>query len=378
VFAAACIGASVFAVRLAVADYWPDRSVAMFPGNSRYLNREAEQVEARDPQSPQVDELLRRAVESNPRDTFALMRLGLRLEAVGNVAEAEKELLRAADLDHTFRPQWTLANFYFRQDRLTDFWARARQCLELVERRGATETGALEAGSYDPKPVFDLCWQANADAALIREKAIPDRPVVHIAYLRYLLTTARLDAAVDLWSHNRASYSKREAGLLGDFCDRLIAAGDGPRAMSVWDADGGLLFNAALTREPLNRGFDWVLEGTGIYRPDYLPEQHRLRISSDRDMPDSMRFLSHAVAVESGARYSLRFVASGALAPGLRWHVGMEPQSADVVSGPNTYDFTAPKDASIVRLVLEYQRPPGAAKPAGDVSLGDFALDKLP
>src|ERR1022692_2043017 len=57
---------------------------------------------------------LDRAVSLNPRYTAAWIARGLEAEAAGDRKKAEASLKRAADIDRTYLPRWTLANFYLR------------------------------------------------------------------------------------------------------------------------------------------------------------------------------------------------------------------------------------------------------------------------
>ena len=113
----------------------------------------------------------------NPRASAPRIRLGLAAELRGDSNQAERWLQEAYSVDRQFETRWTLANFYFRQDRRDDFWTWMRSALEM---------------SYgDRAAAFDLCWQASANskdaAAEILDRAIPDRREVVASYLAYTL-----------------------------------------------------------------------------------------------------------------------------------------------------------------------------------------------
>ncbi|HMJ60202.1 MAG TPA: hypothetical protein VK493_00505, partial [Bryobacteraceae bacterium] len=118
------------------------------------------------------DELLHRAVELNPWDYRSWIQLGLATEMQnGDAKGAERDYLRAAEVDHMFLPRWTLTNFYFRQRQPGDFfhWANA----------------ALQITPYSSDPIFSQMWLVSQDAGRIAT-AIPDRARVLLQYAWFL------------------------------------------------------------------------------------------------------------------------------------------------------------------------------------------------
>ena len=89
-------------------------------------------------------------------------------------------MLDAARGDRQYEPRWTLANFYFRQQRTDAFWTWVR--------------AALEVSYGDRDAAFDLCWKASHDAAEILRRGIPERHAVVAALLDYLTRKNRGDA----------------------------------------------------------------------------------------------------------------------------------------------------------------------------------------
>ncbi|HVV47571.1 MAG TPA: hypothetical protein VHC72_20310, partial [Bryobacteraceae bacterium] len=81
--------------------------------------------------SPAIDEELQRAARMNPFDSSLLMTLGLREEFRGNNAAAETDLVRAAAVDHQFKPAWTLANYYYRTNQPDKAWPMIERILRL-------------------------------------------------------------------------------------------------------------------------------------------------------------------------------------------------------------------------------------------------------
>ena len=70
-----------------------------------------------------------RAVSLNPRSAAAWIARGLEAETAGDRKKAEASLKRAAEIDRTYLPRWTLANFYLRAGDLPSFWIWARRAM---------------------------------------------------------------------------------------------------------------------------------------------------------------------------------------------------------------------------------------------------------
>jgi len=111
--------------------------------------------------SPTLDDDLRRAASMDPFNSVLLMTLGLRAEFRGSAAEAENDLVRAAELDHQFKPAWTIVNYYYRSGQKEKGWPFIQRML------------ALDPLGFDPVPVFELCWLESSDAPRIQSLLPP-------------------------------------------------------------------------------------------------------------------------------------------------------------------------------------------------------------
>ena len=76
-------------------------------------------------------DLLTTSLRLNPYNAQADIELGLQYEADGDFVRAEKQLLEAYDVDHTYMPRWSLANYYFRRDNMPEFWIWARSAAAM-------------------------------------------------------------------------------------------------------------------------------------------------------------------------------------------------------------------------------------------------------
>jgi hypothetical protein len=360
----------------------------MMPGQTRYQLRQAAMLEAAGGAQNEIEALLLHAARVAPFLAEPWMRLGIFYEA-SDPQKAEQLLLRAAAADHTFKPVWTLANFYLRQNREGPFWKYARRALELTEPR-----------AYAPEPVFDLCWRASSNAPSILANAIPDNTYVRAAYVRYLLSRNRVEPALLAW---RTLHSSRQAQdpLPGyELTEQLIAANRPVEALEVWNAShagaptdpliGHSLTNEGLTSEPTGRGFDWRLEPSPGAALQYFSDGREIRAQLDGSESEDIELLVQNVPVVPGARYSFSFEYRTEDVPpgsGLQWVVvdalNNLPQPSNCASLSSSdptraaCQFRAGPSQQLVRLALRYRRALGTRLLHGSVRFSKLHLEKL-
>ena len=162
-----------------------------------------------------------RAARLSPRDASLKMRLGLWLEESGRSGEGEQALLEAAKLSRKYEPRWTLAGFYFRQNKTEPFWFWAREAAAVAYR--------------DPEPLFDLAWTLEPDGAAIRSRlALDARPAIWRAWVLHAARRGHFDE-------------------LAAILDRV--SGIDPQPIADALLAGGRV--QALTRLNGHRAFDW-------------------------------------------------------------------------------------------------------------------------
>ncbi|HCC56603.1 MAG TPA: hypothetical protein DEQ47_04960 [Solibacterales bacterium] len=396
---AACITVSI---RLSLADDLarrPElasaaRAVRLAPGSARYRLRQAALLERDNPAGGDaaVGRLLEDATTIEPRLAEPWMQRGLYLEIHGHKNQAEQMLLRAADADHTFKPAWTLANFYARHADIDKFWTYARQCLQLTEPAG-----------YAPEPVFDLCWRVSDDAPTILNRAVPPVPPVRAAYALYLTSLRKPSAALPAWRTLNRTGMADEFGPSLPLCDLLIQTGDAAGAVEVWNgyaaahgragldpARGRSLTDGNLEREPAGRGFNWALPRSHGIDNRYFGDENEVRVELDGDQPESAELLTQNIPVVPGARYRLRFqYQTTDIEPGsgLSW-AAVEPatgapqpstcaslSSAEPAGG--ACEFQTASGQSLLRLALRYSRPLGTLRAHGSIRISHVRLERL-
>jgi hypothetical protein len=374
------------------------QSIRLAPFDTRPLLRKATLLAALNPASGEDNTILQRAIALNPRDGEAWLALGLKAEMLGDPALAEKHLLHAAELDHTFKPAWTLANFYVRSGDQQKFWYWIRICIDLVEPRNA------ELLTFDPRPMFALCWNVTDDAGLILERAIPRKHFILRAYLNYLEFADRFNAALPAARALFPMAEKLDYGVLMDLCNHLITAKNTSAAVEVWNAmalrkvighsplnpaEGISLSNGDLRIAPTQQGFDWrFVQPAGIYET-YSATTPFLRLDFDGDEPEHGEVLAQVIPLSPGRRYRFEYLhetsdLSGP-ATGLRWAMAptgtgeiLVRETSGNAEERSSFEFTAPVDRDLVTFVLRYDRVPGTVKIKGSFKLLRAELRMLP
>ena len=378
VLVVAILGAGVFqclqfarADLLFQQDTGPDirQAIALAPGDAHYHARLSAFLDDRSAVAE-----LRRAAALDPLDSSVWIDLGLRAETAGDGATAEADLLRAAQVDRTYTPRWSLAGFYYRRGAQAQFWRWARRAAEMQY--------------YNLTGLFRLCWGASQDSGAILRRAIPDIRPVRRQYVIFLAATDRLAAAQEVARTLAGTATEEDCPALLDVCDRLLAAGDGDGAAELWDrlaARGLVAGGLSFTRAPSSRGFDWRtpgIEGVVITR---ARGGLYLRVSFSGDEPEECEPLWRYVRVQPGRgyRWSYEYRTEG-VAPeaGLEWRASGGAHQLAESAGLSADEwrqaavsFTSPPDAALCRLALSYRRAPGTTRMQGAVSLRNIRLE---
>ena len=336
------------------------RAVDLAPRNTAYLSLHALQVEY-DGGDPRP--LLQEIARINPDASAPRIRLGFDAEVRGDLPDAERWLLEAARVDRQYEPRWALANFYFRRQRMNDFWTWLRSALEV---------------SYGGRAAaFDLAWAAAPDPRTVLARAIPERHDVFAAYLTYLLGGKRQAAAPVA---ERLSQWRDPADLpaLYTALDALVESGDRPAARQIWINLGypepaAAVFNPDFGPLRIGHGFDWrFIQSPGVSH--VLLDPLALRISFSGMQPESCELLRQYAGVDAGRRYVLRWESRG-IANGIEWRIGKAtaPLLAAAEWTPSRLPFVATQDTGA--LALFYHRPVGEPRVEGSVELRHVMIE---
>ena len=386
--------AAYYAVRMGVADAAARRetveglelAMRLEPGNADYHRWMGITVLARDPGRSERE--FREAFRLNRWDTDSRVRVAALLEAQGKFDEAERGLLEATQFDRMFLPRWSLANFYFRRQRMPEFWKWMRASVEM--------------SFGDRTPIFDLAW-ASGETDLAGRLGL-QKDEVALGYLWWGL--GKVPAAEVKTAALHVAGGKHPDGRAVAFaCDRLTDLGDVGGALEVWNAGvaagieaagkaarGAVTngeFRAGFRAEAGGAGFDWVGEkpqGGAVLRET---EQSGFRARFNGDQVENGTVLWQRVAVKRGAAYRVRvkYRTMGlGKNSGLRWAVwsakGLVAKAekylwSDEADGMAEFEFEAPGDGEWVRLALGYERPPGEVRAEGAVTIHGVELEAV-
>ena len=321
-------------------------------------------------------------------DSGAWIERGLAAESAGDIARAERDYREAARASRQFQPAWTLANYYFRRQNLAEFHPWAAKALAM---------------SYgDPRPLFELCWNAEPGPERVLD-AVSRRPDVMRQYLAYLTAEGRLAAAGEAVRRMMPRFSVDDLPELLTYCGRLLETGADAQALSIWNGlcrrraipyeelapDRRIsLTNGDFRTRPSSLGFDWrVIPWAGITL-DHLGTQPGVRIRFSGEEPESCEILTQRMPVIPGAVYRIQGqhrTANMQTETGIRWyayddatHVELarsEPLPAGETWTSQDLRFAAGPNCRLVKLALIYQRTPGTSRLEGSLWLRQVQLD---
>jgi hypothetical protein len=331
---------------------------------------------------------LARSIAENPYDSMALIELSVWEEfSPDTSAAAERLLLQASSVDHTYGPRWALCNFYFRHNQPEKFWKWARASLDIP-----SETAGNKAA------VFRLCWLFDPDAAKIAS-ILPDDPLILRAYLNFLLASNHLEsvAAISNRLMSSTAVTAGDADLVHMATHRLLDTAGIDAAVPVWrkmQAAGWAPLDAALPYNsrfafPFSRSvFDWYApEVAGV---SFVQNESGVEFAFSGDEPERCGLLRQYVAL-GGGRYAAQceFETRGMRSDGtgLRWHIfngagseiSVSPEMADAAQTPQQirWMFAAPAGGlQPVRIDLHYERVPGTARIQGTLMLHSIRLNR--
>jgi hypothetical protein len=315
-------------------------------------------------------ELLTTSLRLNRFDAQANIELGLQYETEGDFARAEKSLLEAYAVDHTYLPRWSLANFYFRRDNMPAFWAWAHSAAEMP--------------ADDIGPLFALCWHVSQDPETIAKAILNDKPELIRQYLRFLLTKVQLQAVAGVAPRLvRFGESETDRPLLFDVVDRLVDANDADSANALWKlliekhwvvADTTVPNNSDFMREPLRVSFDWSLpEYPGLHS---WPGASGLETEFTGSQPEECTIAEQAISLAPGS-YTFAYVYHTSDIPpatGIRWQIIDANSKTVLADSPylssdalshSALTFNVPPGTSILRLRLGYKRALGTPRISG-------------
>ncbi len=326
--------------------------------------------------------LLTTSLALNRYDAQADIELGLQYEADGDVVRAEKQLLQAYDVDHTYLPRWTLANYYFRRDNMPAFWDWARSAASMP----AEDVGSL----------FELCWRVSPDPVRITAATLNEKPELLRQYIGFLLVKNQPVAVAAVAPRLvRAGDPASDRQTMFAVVNKLVVANDAVDANALWRllidkrwviADTTIPNNADFKREPLPFSFDWSLpEYRGLHS---WPGSSGLMTEFTGSQPEDCTIADQTVVLTPG-KYKMAYAYHTTDIPpgtGIRWLVIDAKSNAVLAGSPglssgevkhSTFAFAVPPGVSLLRLHLAYRRTLGTPHISGMLDVASVQIENL-
>jgi tetratricopeptide (TPR) repeat protein len=335
-----------------------------------------------------AQQLLNRSLQLNRYNAQAGIELGLQYEADGDFQRAEQELLRAYEIDHTYLPRWSLANFYLRRDNFPAFWQWARSAASMP----ADDIGLL----------FELCWSVSPAPGTLNGELLNDKPEFLRQYIRFLLGKEQPGAVASIAPHLiRAGDPESDRQELFGIVNQLIVLKDAGAANNLWHllidhhwavVDTAVPNNGNFQREPLPVSFDWSIpEYGGLHS---WPGRSGLETEFSGSEPEDCTIAMQTVILAPGD-YAMNYDYRTSEIPpatGIRWQIIdlksnimlMESDDLSSEDGRNaTMTFSVPPETSLLALRLAYKRTIGTPRISGmlnvhSVQIKVHSSDKLP
>lgn len=321
---------------------------------------------------PSAEELLQTSLRMNPYNSDAAVDLGLRYESDGDFHRAEELLLHAFEVDRTYVPRWSLANFYLRRDNLPAFWMWIRRATEMP----ADDIGAL----------FELCWRVSPDPKMIETNIAEGNPDVVRQYVTFLIGKDQPAAAVNpALILLRTGSQESDQSLLFTLLDKLIAANDAIDANTLWNrlirehwivADASFPNNSQFSRDPLPVGFDWTFSAYGGLHS--WPGSIGLETEFTGDEPETCAIAEQTISLSPGNyRLESSYRTRGILPDtGIQWEI-VDPNLDKILASSVSLSsdtparlvllFSVKPGEQLLRLRLAYHRNVGTPRVSGNL-----------
>lgn len=354
-------------------------AVELAPSSAAYHELLAEHLETAG-QNPDLE--LKIATDLSPRESRYWIRRAFRAELEQKYQESEDYLLRARSVDRGFDPRWALMNFYFRRNKLSDFWRYTRESLDM---------------SYgNLSPIFRLCLAANGDPAATQQ-ILPPRRDILFSFFVYLLNQGRLDYAAKVADELSLKPQGDEAPALINYCGKRMTTNPNS-ALRVWNRlcaarllpfgelapeQGRVTTNGDFAIQPARGGFDWKYSADPTISITPSDTGQGLLIDLSASQADNVALIEQEIPLTPGNQYAIRYtyrLAGPADDSGLHWAIfptNTDSGSVDelmispVLVGQDWQNgkltFLAERDA--VRLVLVRRRTLGTVRWKGTVQL---------
>jgi tetratricopeptide (TPR) repeat protein len=330
---------------------------------------------------------LHKAAELNPSDARPWLELGVMAEANNNRDQAELDLNQAAKLDVRSKTAWALADFYFRQNNIQEFYFWGSRYRKYAD---GNVTG-----------LYRLDWSRNPQtAALLRDfSPLSCRELAAMANFVESHAAAADDLAQVEQQLALCADKQAVTGVM-DGVTHLLMADQPETALQTWNslhrnaafhyagldpAAGRILTNADFAQQLEGSGFDWRINQTPGIHVRRVPEERSLEFTLDGSEPDASTLLFQPVILVAGTTYQLdcKVQSEEGDENGFHWRLvelssgktlESGQDSASRQNGSLSWTFLAPVSPRTLVLAFTYIRPKGEIRSEGKVRLSDITL----
>lgn len=328
-----------------------------------------------------------RVLELSPRNASYLTQAALAAEFRGDTARAEALLQQAARHNRLWLPRWSLANFYYRHERMGEFrrWARL----------------AFERAYGDRTALLRLCRAAGVSGAELREELIGAGAENAGALVSFLVEegpAAELPAAAHRYLDALKGAPRRETvPVMTHAINAMWREGQVEAAPAVWSrmAREGVIDRAEWSESTplMNADFQPPLPGGGL---DWQIPRHPgveafpgvppggIKFTFSGGQPEVAELLVQSLVLRGGSVWTLEFEYQtpgvGKAASSLAWELGgwpAEGEAGRLASEEWTVgrvSWEVPAGLHPASLALVSRRPLGHARHEGELRLRNLRL----
>ncbi len=316
------------------------------------------------------------ALRRNPRQYFWRIDLATSQELAGDTAAAEKTLLTGVKLSRYYLPRFSLASFYFRQERVSEF------------RRWARE--ALEISFADAAPIFTMARAFKIADHDLGSEIVPDRARPLSYWLDDLVSRRQLTDVPEAARRLIAAGSEAYRAPVLRACEQLFAAGQVATAVDLWNEmakqqwisyrsldAAAPITNPKFETAPLSpAGFDWLIRSPAGVTVSFSADG--LRVEFNGKEPEQFVILSQNLYLQPDVDYDVitRYNTQGlGRASGLRWSVAPVAGGSPLTTSPFLFQadeggstrffFRSGHTSNPLQLILSYARVPGTTRADG-------------
>jgi tetratricopeptide (TPR) repeat protein len=200
---------------------------------------------------------LKRAVSLNPHRGYYWLDLAALYEVEGNI-EPQNEAVQSALRAEPYNPEiGAQAGQFFLESGDPD------RAFPLFKQALTRNPEAVDS-------ILRVCWKQAPDAKLILARAIPEDPVLQLAFLRMLADQGELGAASDVWKSIVSARKPFDPRLSFFYFDFLLKEQDVAGFKGGWEElstlapeiraylpGDNLIVNGSFDKTLLNSGLDW-------------------------------------------------------------------------------------------------------------------------